>query len=84
MSGPVHVRTYCGKQDAVLYLCQAFEALDAQREQLLRFQGSSDPVLGWLQVPLALLAPEQRNLLLDAFCDVHLGPYAVDAHVGGI
>lgn len=66
------------------YLLQALQSLDAQREQLLGLQGSPHPVLGRLQVALALLAPEQRDLLLDALCDVHLGPDAVHAHIGRV
>lgn len=67
-----------------MYLLQALQSLDAQREELLGLQGSPDPVLGRLQVALALFAPEQRDLLLEALRDVHLGPDAVHTHVGGV
>ena len=67
-----------------MHLLQALEALDAQSQQLLGLQVCFHPVLGWLEVPLTLLAPQQCDLLLDAFCDVHLGSYTVDAHVGRV
>lgn len=41
-------------------------------------------MLGRLQVPLTLLAPQDCDLLLEALCDVYLGSYAVHAHVRGV
>ena len=55
-----------------LDLVQALDALDAERQELLALQIRADPMLGGLQVALALLAVHHRALLLDALGDVHL------------
>mmetsp|Transcript_1013 Transcript_1013/g.2515 ORF Transcript_1013/g.2515 Transcript_1013/m.2515 type:complete len:539 (+) Transcript_1013:278-1894(+) len=67
-----------------LDLLQPLGALYAKGEQLLGLQVRAHPVLGRLQVAVALLAPQHADLLLDALRDVHLGLDAVDAHVGGV
>eukprot|EP00951_Prasinocladus_malaysianus_P034513 scaffold348698_cov28-Prasinocladus_malaysianus.AAC.1 len=61
-------------------LVEALGAFDAEGEQLLGLELGPEPVLGRLQVAVALLAPEDRDLLLDALRYVHLRFEAVDAH----
>ena len=65
---------FCPDETGVheLHLVQALDALDAEGEELLGLEVRADPVLGGLEVALALLAVEHGALLLDAFGNVHL------------
>lgn len=62
-------------------LGQAFELLEAESEELLRFWFSIQPVLGRLEVSPTVFAPKNCGLLLNAFGDVNLRSQAIDTHV---
>jgi hypothetical protein len=65
-------------------LSHASDTFDAESEELFGFRFGCDPVLGRLEVAGALLAPEDGDLFLNAFCDVYLCANAVDTHAGWI
>lgn len=69
---------------SVQYLLQSLGPLDAERQQFFGFKLCSHPILRWLQVPIAFLAPQNRHLLLDRGSDVDLGSNATHAHVGRV
>ena len=66
------------------YLLQPLYSLDAKRQQFLGFQLCSYPVLWWLQVSIAFLAPQDSDLLLYRGSDIYLGAYTTDTHVGRV
>ena len=66
------------------HLVEAFDSLQAKCEEFLGFWVGLDPVLGWLKISTARLAPENGDLLLNALGDIYLGADAINAHIGGV
>ena len=67
-----------------LHLLQSLDALDAKRQQLFALEIGADPVLGRLQVALALRAIRDDAVFADALGDVNLRAHALDAHAARV